>query len=356
MDFPHAVSGAGGGGNYTTEVGVTNLSATAQTVTISFTPEAGGSSTSVTRQLGANGAVRATAQSLFSFNAAEFQNGWIRVSGTAPIAGFVAYADSVAGGVAVVSVQETPRTQLLFAHIADLFPFYTGLALLNTNASAANVTVSAMTPSGSLIGTGSFNVAANAKIAKLLLEVIPQTQTRSSDGGFIFVSSNVPLYGIELFFNRNLSSISNVAAGALAPGISYTPPGPSEPLVLSSIAPGRAAVGSPLTLTGTGFSSIASNNTVVFTSASGTVNGPTPSAASLTSLTVTVPSSATSQGPCWFSPAVKARLPRFSKWRGFGRSTAAKFVSSRRRSNNERSGYLRAATGGVIGSKPNRPR
>lgn len=286
MNFPHVVSGVGGGGNYTTEVGVTNLSATAQTVTISFTPEAGGAATSVTRQLAANGALRETAQSLFSFPAA-FQNGWIRVQGTSPIAGFVAYADSVAGGVAVVSVQETPRTQLLFAHIADLVPFYTGLAVLNTNSATASVTVSAMTPDGTLIGTGNFSLASNAKTAKLLLELIPATQTRTSDGGFIFVSSSVPLYGIELFFNRNLSSISNVAAGTA----NYTPPPPPQPLTLTSVAPTRVAVNTAVVLSGTGFSTTASNVTVLFTSASGTVSA-TATTSTATSVTATVPASA----------------------------------------------------------------
>src|SRR5207302_10164798 len=127
---------------------------------------------------------------------------------------------------------------------------------------------SAMTPDGVLIGAGSFNLAAGAKTAKLLLEIVPQTQTRTSDGGFLFVSSNVPLYGLELFFNRNLSSLSNVAAGALAPGITYTPPGPPQPLSLNSISPAKAAAGAALTLSGAGFSSTASNNTVVFSGAS----------------------------------------------------------------------------------------
>ncbi len=296
MNFPHVVSGIGGGGNYTTEVGVTNLSGTGQTITISFTPEAGGAATSVTKTLAANGALRSTAKDLFSFNQAEFKNGWIRVSGTAPIAGFVAYADSVAGGVAVVSVQETPRAQLLFAHIADLAPFYTGIAVLNTNSAAASVSVSAMTPDGALIGNGTFSVAAGAKTAKLLLEVVPQTQTRTSDGGFLFVSSNVPLYGIELFFNRNLSSLSNVAAGSIASGITYTPPAPPQPVTITAISPKSLARGATLTVTGTGFSATAANDTVIFATASGGTVEATAATATATSLTVAVPATAVS-GP-----------------------------------------------------------
>ena len=70
------------------------------------------------------------------------------------------------------------------------------------------VEVYAMTPDGVLIGgadnvaTARFTIQPNAKEAKLLSEMVPATQapTRTSDGGFVFVRSNVPLFRIELFF------------------------------------------------------------------------------------------------------------------------------------------------------------
>lgn len=294
-NFPHVVSGAGGGGNYTTIVGVTNLASASNSVTITFTPESGGSPTTVTRTIAASGALRDTAQSLFSFPAA-FQNGWVRVSGSAALTGFVAYADSVAGGLAVVPVQATPRRELLFGHIADLPPWLTGIALLNTNTSSATIEVYAMTPAGALIGgadnvtTARFSLAAGTKTAKLLSELIPQTQSRTGDGGFVFVRSSQTLYGIELFFTRTLSILSNVAGGD---GASYTPPAVPVPLTFTSISPTSAVRNGSVILTGTGFSTTAASNTVVFTAASGTVNA-TPSAATATSLTVTVPATAIS--------------------------------------------------------------
>jgi hypothetical protein len=123
--------------------------------------------------------------------------------------------------VAVVLPQTESQTNLLFPHIADLPPFLTGLAMLNTNQAPANVQLFAMRPDGSLIGTTSFAVAAGAKIAKLLSEWVPQTQTRSTDGGFVFVRSDIPLLGIELFFARNLGFLANVSA---ASGKNYVPP------------------------------------------------------------------------------------------------------------------------------------
>jgi len=291
-NFPHVVSGVGGGGNYTTVIGVTNLAAAAQTVSITFTPLTG-SPTTISRTVAASGSLRDTAQNLFSFPAA-FQDGWVRVAGTASLTAFVDYADSVAGGSAVVPVQTAPRTNLMFAHIADLDPWLTGLALLNTTTANATVSVYAMNPGGTLIGgagsvpTAQFTLNAGAKTAKLLKDLIPQTQQRLNDGGFIFITSTQPLFGIELFFTRNLRILANVAAGS---GTGFTPPGGSGPVTLTSVSPTRAAIGTTITLTGSGFNSTPANNLVIFSAATGTVQAAA-STASSTSLTVTIPNGA----------------------------------------------------------------
>jgi hypothetical protein len=319
-NFPHVVSGVGGGGNWTTVVGVTNLANSSQTVTIAFTPKAGGSAITVNRTIAANGSMRDTAQNLFNFPSG-FQDGWVRVAGTASLTAFVAYADSVSGGLAVVPVQAAARTTLLFAHIADLPSppaaapgWYTGLALLNTNNSDATVSVYAMNPDGSLIGgannttTAQFTLKAGSKAANLLSELIPQTQFRSSDGGFIFVSSTQPLYGLELFFLRNLRIIANVAAGTIPVGITFTPPAPVQQFVVSSMSPTRAPTGSALTFTGSGFVSPASNYTVVFTGASGDVPVPAEAATS-TTLAVTIPTTAIT-GPVFVRTASQISSPQ----------------------------------------------
>src|SRR5207244_5154388 len=88
-NFPHVVSGVGGGGNWTTVVGVTNLASSSQTVSITFTPLTG-TPTTISRPIAANGSLRETAQTLFSFPAA-FQDGWVRVTGSASLTAFVAF-------------------------------------------------------------------------------------------------------------------------------------------------------------------------------------------------------------------------------------------------------------------------
>ena len=155
-----------------------------------------------------------------------FQNGWILITSASglPVTGFVAYAETNAGGVAVVPPQTEAQKDFLFSQIADLVPWFTGLALLNTNSVAANVNVFALNPNGTLIGKTAFSLQPRAKTAKLLSELILQTQSRSSDGGFVFVQSSEPLFAIELFFSRSLKILSNVSAGKLLSGITFAQP------------------------------------------------------------------------------------------------------------------------------------
>jgi hypothetical protein len=223
INFPHAVDGQLGSATYQSTVVLTNLSDSANDLVITFTSEAGSPLASVQRTLQGNGALRVNLRNLFALPAG-FQSGWIRVSGSLPVTGVVVYADSAAGGVAVVPLQAEAQRALLFAHIAELVPWWTGLALLNTSSSDADVKIFALSPNNTLIGSARFVLPAGAKTAKLLSEWIPQTQKRAADGGFVFVESDVGLYGIELFFTRDLRILSNVAAGRIVPGITYTPP------------------------------------------------------------------------------------------------------------------------------------
>ena len=300
LNFAHVISGSGGGGNWLTQIGVTNLTSSRANVTVTFNPLSGPSK-SVPREIAANGSLRESAETLFDFPASKFQDGWVQVTSTAAVTGFVAYADSTARGLAIVPAQATALTEMLFAHIAQATGWLTGVALLNTSSRTADVEIYAMNPDGTLIGgaqdspAAAFTLAAGAKIARLINDPwIPNAQT---NGGFVFVrtTNDVPLFGVELFFLSNLALLSNVAPGALATGITYTPPAPAGTITLDSLSPTTISRGGTLTLNGSGFDSAAANNSVVFTTATGTTSVAAATATS-TTLTTTVPSTAIS-GP-----------------------------------------------------------
>jgi hypothetical protein len=231
LNFPHVVSGPLSPLRYATVIVVTNAAAIQQTVTLRFRPLVG-PAISAQRNLPPRGALRETLEEVFGpllGSQPGFREGWLQVEGNAPLTGFTAYAETSMAGAAVVAPQRASATNLLFSHIADLSPWATGIALLNTGAVPANVEVFAMSPDGALIGgaanvpTAKFTVAPNAKVAKELSQLIPQTRQRTVDGGFVFIRSDVALFGLELFYLRTGKAFGNVPASPLVPGV-FTPP------------------------------------------------------------------------------------------------------------------------------------
>jgi hypothetical protein len=218
--FPYVVEGPQGTARWRSLLGLTNLNtASFNDVTITFTSDAG--TITKTQSLPPSGGLRFAARDLFGLSADVFQSGWVRVTATEPITGYVAYADTVNAGVAVVPPQKEAQDKLLFAHIADLAPWLTGLALFNPNTSSVSIDVYAINPNGTPIGSATISVPAGANTARLLRDLVPQTQTRATDGGFVFVQSTLPIYGIELFFSRNLQVLANVPG---SPGNTFVPP------------------------------------------------------------------------------------------------------------------------------------
>ncbi len=221
----------------------------------------------------------------------------------------------------------------------------TGIAVANGSSSQATVTFEAFNASGASTGlTNSITVAGQGQTAKFLNELFPNLtlpftglvritttssgisvvglRTRTNERGDFLITTTPPsneataastaefdfphivngggyttqfvLYsgssgqsasGSLRFFKQNASTLSLTLTSNVA----------VQPLVLTSVSPSSQNRGSAITLAGSGFDSTFANNTVVFTSANGTVNA-TPSAGSSTSLTVTVPSAAIS-GP-----------------------------------------------------------
>jgi hypothetical protein len=234
FNVPHAISGHVQGAHYTTLFGLTNLSDAPQTVNITFFTASG--AFPIALALPGRGTVSDTAEHLFNLPPNVFENGWIQAKGTAPLTGFVAYAELVGGAFTVVPAKPSGTTDLLFAHIANMPPWATGIALLNPGTTTATVRIWAMTPSGALIGgpttdpaTAVFTLAPGTKTALGLSEMIRETAIKSAtpptDGGFVYIQSTVPIYGIELFYNDDFTIVSNVAAGELESGTSFSLPG-----------------------------------------------------------------------------------------------------------------------------------
>lgn len=208
-------------------LGVTNLSTSSQNVVITFTPVSG-APVQITRPIAGGATLRDSVHSLFGFSGA-YQEGWLKVSGTAALSGFLAYGFTGTNGSAVVPGLGIPQTAMIFSHVAMGPGWGTGLALLNATSTPANVQVYIMRKDGTLVGgadnvpTAAFTLPAGTKNAKLLEELVPAA---NANDGFVYVRSNVPLYGLEVFFTRDVQVIANVAAGVIDASITYNPPAP----------------------------------------------------------------------------------------------------------------------------------
>ncbi len=224
--FPFTPTGPQGTSNWKTLLGIANLASASQTVGITFNPD-NGAPVTIQRNLSPGASVGDSVANLFSTPVDSFTAGWIRVTGTGPLAGAAAYQDSTNGSLAIVPSQSSGSTRFLFGHIASLAPWYTGIALLNTTSTAASVEVYAIEPTGQLVGSAaSFTVAANSRRTALLSEFVSQVLQRASDGGWVFLrtTNNVPLLGFELFGQAIAPVLANVQGFALASTSTFAPP------------------------------------------------------------------------------------------------------------------------------------
>jgi hypothetical protein len=227
LTFPHVVDGELDGVLYRTAIALTNLSSIPQSVALTFTPDSGLGPVSISITLSPG----ATIRDVVTFPGGGFHNGWLQVQSPGPIAGVMAVTntDPRSVGIAVVQPQTAGSTSMIFSHFANLAPWATGLAFVNTTSNPVTVEVFAMNPNGTLIGgpatapMSRFTLNPQSKTARLLNELIPQTQT--ANGGFVFVrTSGIPIFGMELFSLRKGGPIANVPADVLTGTINFTPP------------------------------------------------------------------------------------------------------------------------------------
>ena len=239
FSLPHVVNGLSSDTTWGTNVGIINLSAVPQTFTLTFT-NIRQSTNTIQRTLRPFASLNESMQQLFfpaQSGIQSYEEGWIRITGSSAFVAYDAFSSIAKGAATAVAAMPRPVSQIMFGHIADRDPWWTGIALLNPTESAADVEVFAYDSAGRLIGgpsdspTARFQLPPRTKLAKLIGEFVPAMNTRTQDGGFIFVRSTngVPLVGLELFFSRNLSILANVPAVSVDPAIGYSPAGDIKP-------------------------------------------------------------------------------------------------------------------------------
>jgi hypothetical protein len=146
------------------------------------------------------------------------------------VIGDVVFGDSTRlAYAAALQLQTRAFTRAVFSQFAAHadYRLSTGLALHNPGAFAADVQILVHRPSGERIGVGNVPLAAGARIARQLTELVAALPNQV--GGFIDIRSNRPLVAQELFFNADLvTAVPPTVVSMSIPGpgdssISYPP-------------------------------------------------------------------------------------------------------------------------------------
>jgi hypothetical protein len=214
--FPHVINGGG----WSSILGITNVSPSlTQLVTLTFTPTTG-SPISRVRVLPPLGSLRESVQTLFGLFGT--QEGWVSVSGSTQLTSYLVTGYAGTAAATAMPGQGSGKTAQLFEHVAIAPNWNTGLALANPSTTTdANVVVHVLGRTGTRIGRYYLVLQRGAKISRLLSEIIPDAV---ADDGFIYVESNVPIFGTALVLSRDLRVLANIVPDGPDPGIIYVPP------------------------------------------------------------------------------------------------------------------------------------
>ncbi len=163
----------------------------------------------VTRSLGPGESLREDLAGLFGFHGADSLEGWLEVvSSSKAINATLSYSVPAIQSLAAVAGSREPSRQALFSHIATDIGFFTGVALLNGSELTANVRVVALRPDGSKLGTYDTVLLPGQRISRLVEELISPAAGQA--GGFIWVSSDVPIFLTSLFGNASTGVLANI--------------------------------------------------------------------------------------------------------------------------------------------------
>jgi hypothetical protein len=203
---------------YETRLALVNLESAAQTVTMTLINDNGSTSTR-SRELPGQGRFDLSMGDLFDLAGGSATQGWLRIQGQGRMAGYLTFSTPTALA-AVVSLAE-PRTQLTFSHVAVLARdetqnspgYFTGLAIVNANAETAQVTIQVYNKDGNQVASTNtpISVASNRRVVGLLEQLVGSSVI-GQNGGYVKVTSNIPVHGLEIFATGNLSAMANVPA------------------------------------------------------------------------------------------------------------------------------------------------
>ena len=236
-------------GPFITEAVVGNFGEIATILTLTVYQENGGIYTDevqtnpVVVALDPGEILRADLEETFGFSGKTTLEGWLKVESTSQsINGSISYSIPSLGPIASVSSVREGSRRALISHLGTADPFFTGLAILNAGALAANVRVVASKPDSEVLGTFTTTLQPGERRSDLLGQDIIR-EANGQAGGMIWIESDVPVYLTAIFGSVETTPVfANVPAQpvpeSFQPDMGIAQIGVTPPLAI--LGPGQA--------------------------------------------------------------------------------------------------------------------
>ncbi len=195
---------------YFTNIRLINTSTMARTMVLhALDPTGRDAATPAQISLGVGESVQEEAEQLFGPSITDAS---LRVDADGPgIIGDVIFGDPGRLNFAAASPLQSQRfSQAVFSHVANGLNYFTGIALLNPNPQAATVTLDVFSKTGTKTGSNTVRLAPGERLSRLLVDPLLVPASAGQLGGFIMLSSTLPVVGQELFGDTAMVFLSAV--------------------------------------------------------------------------------------------------------------------------------------------------
>ncbi len=168
--------------------------------------------TPVTRALAKNAQIKDDISGIFQQNPAVNNTaGWVEIRSTVDkVLGTVTYTNADGTILASLALSGRPMTNFVFPVAAEDGTYETGIALLNAQDQAANVTMELWTPDGNIDRSATFKLQPGNRLAQYLGDYFPGLGPHLVAN--VRVRSDVPIHAIGLMNDRQLNFLAAIPA------------------------------------------------------------------------------------------------------------------------------------------------
>jgi hypothetical protein len=204
-----------GGGDWWTALSVVNLENRSGVVTFRLIGDTGAVLAGpITQSIAARGKVRITNQSFFVPAGSTLTQGYVEVkSDGVRLAGSVVFGDPGRSRFAsALPLVGQLKTEMVFSQLASNDTYYTGLAILNPNATQVTAHIEVYDEWGNVIASKDEPIGGGQRVSKLLIQYFPALAGQNRSKGYIRVHTDGGVASFALFGTQNFTALSAVPA------------------------------------------------------------------------------------------------------------------------------------------------